>query len=42
MEAIVDALSPDDLKIWANIGKVFVEHRRNEQKEEQVAGQENV
>lgn len=42
VEAIVDALSPDDLKIWVNIGKVFVEHRRNEQKEEQVAGQENV
>ena len=42
VESIVDALSPDDLKIWVNMGKAFVEQRRNEQKEEQVAGQESV
>lgn len=42
IEDIVDALSADDLKIWVNMGRVFVEQRRNEQKEKQVAGQENV
>lgn len=42
VEEIVGALSPDDLKIWVIMGKAFVEQRRNEQKEEQVAGQENV
>ena len=42
VEAIVDALSPDDLKIWVNMGKTFVEQRRNEQKEKQVARQEDV
>lgn len=39
---IVEALSADDLKIWVNMGRAFVEQRRNEQKEKQVAGQENV
>ena len=42
VEEIFGALSPDDLKIWVIMGKAFVEQRRNEQKEEQVAGQENV
>ena len=42
IEDIVDALSADDLKIWVNMGRAFVEQRRNEQKEKQVAGQENV
>ena len=42
VEEIVGALSPDDPKIWVIMGKAFVEQRRNEQKEEQVAGQENV
>lgn len=42
VEEIVGALSQDDLKIWVIMGKAFVEQRRNEQKEEQVAGQENV
>ena len=42
VEAIVDALSADDLKIWVNMGKAFVDQRRIEQKEKQVARQENV
>ena len=42
VEAIIDALSADDLKIWVNMGKAFVDQRRIEQKEKQVARQENV